>query len=94
MKNKEEEKTRFNALTQENAVALASSFDGQDFAMRTCWNCNGGHEHLKESMILCFACGIKYVGGFPYPILGKRMRGEEITNEDMNKYEKALEDVD
>ena len=34
--------------------------------LRTCWNCNPAHEHLKECadyVILCFACGRYYFRG-------------------------------
>ena len=32
-----------------------------DFAMRSCWNCNPAHEHLKNDdpafLFVCFDCG-------------------------------------
>lgn len=33
--------------------------NGIDFALRSCWNCNGAHKHLKEVdyIINCFECG-------------------------------------
>jgi PHP family Zn ribbon phosphoesterase len=29
------------------------------YAMRSCWNCNAAHEHLKDANcpIVCFSCG-------------------------------------
>ena len=34
-------------------------------AMRSCWNCNSGHEHLKgaKCVIVCFECGHYYFKG-------------------------------
>lgn len=39
--------------------------DGTSFTLRSCWNCNGAHEHLKECEIPlnCFACGHWYFKG-------------------------------
>lgn len=37
-----------------------------DYTMRSCWNCNGSHEHLKKAdgyPIRCFCCGHLYVDG-------------------------------
>lgn len=95
MLNREAEKTRFNSLTKEQAVALAESLEGASGALRSCWNCNGAHEHLKaaDRYFTCFVCGISYAGGFPTLILGMRMRGEEVTDEVMDRYEKALADA-
>lgn len=30
-----------------------------DFALRSCWECNPAHEHLKQAdhLICCFECG-------------------------------------
>jgi len=84
------EKLRFNALTQEQAKAHADKFEGQKFDLRSCWNCNGAHEHLKDRVVRCFACGVLYVGDIPAPILGARMRGEEVTDAMMDEYEHAL----
>jgi hypothetical protein len=38
-------------------------------ALRSCWECNSAHEHLKEVeyLIWCFECGKLY------------LKGEEIT---------------
>jgi len=35
------------------------------YAWRSCWKCNGAHEHLKEAEypINCFACGHWYYKG-------------------------------
>lgn len=35
------------------------------FAMRSCWNCNTAHDHLKNAnyLIFCFCCGILYYKG-------------------------------
>lgn len=39
--------------------------DKTSFAWRSCWNCNGAHEHLKECdyVINCFNCGHWYYKG-------------------------------
>lgn len=36
-----------------------------DFEMRSCWECNNGHEHLKTSggLFTCFDCGRWYMNG-------------------------------
>lgn len=33
--------------------------DSSNFALRSCWECNGAHEHLKNCAIPlnCFECG-------------------------------------
>lgn len=38
-----------------------------DFALRSCWNCNSAHNHLKKAnyIICCFDCGIFYYKGKP-----------------------------
>ena len=45
------------ALRAEAAAILKK--DNTNFAMRSCWNCNSGHEYLKEAdyIIWCFSCG-------------------------------------
>jgi hypothetical protein len=39
--------------------------DEDEPAMRSCWECNPAHEHLKESKSLhvCFACGRYFIFG-------------------------------
>lgn len=36
-----------------------------DFAMRTCWECNPAHEHLKtvRGLFTCISCGRWYMNG-------------------------------
>ena len=36
-----------------------------NLALRSCWKCNGAHEHLKEAdyVINCFGCGHWYYKG-------------------------------
>jgi ribosomal protein S27E len=43
---------------QEAAKKCLEDNDG-NFAIRSCWNCNNAHEHLKNSgcLINCFSCG-------------------------------------
>ncbi len=45
-----------------------------DIAMRSCWDCNGAHEHLKNAtgVFYCFSCGRCFAnGGFIIPIGGE-----------------------
>lgn len=89
----ETEKERFNSLTPEEASRIASEVDGAAPALRSCWHCNGAHDHLKDAdFFTCFACGISYVRGFPTPILGMRMRGETVDDETMQKFIEVLEE--
>ena len=39
--------------------------DRTNFAWRSCWKCNGAHEHLKDAdcIINCFNCGHWYYKG-------------------------------
>lgn len=39
--------------------------DISNLALRSCWNCNGAHEHLKDVdyVIRCFQCGRIYFKG-------------------------------
>jgi len=36
-----------------------------EFSIRTCWECNSGHEHLKkvDGLFMCFGCGQWYING-------------------------------
>src|ERR1017187_4305636 len=91
----EQEKNRFNDLSQEEAKRISVKCEGAAPAVRSCWYCNGAHEHLKElDYFTCFACGISFARGFPIPILGMRMRGEEVGIETMAKFKKALDSKD
>lgn len=46
--------------------------DKGKYAFRSCWNCNGAHEHLKnaEGLINCFVCGHWFY------------KGEDLTEDD------------
>jgi len=46
-----------NKLKEQAEKLIKKSTDNITF--RSCWNCNGSHEHLKESkfVINCFECG-------------------------------------
>jgi ribosomal protein L37AE/L43A len=37
----------------------------QEFSIRSCWDCNGSHEHLKNvsGLFTCFSCGRWYMNG-------------------------------
>jgi hypothetical protein len=89
-----QEKGRFNALSQEDALCIAKEAEGSKAAMRSCWYCNGAHERLKnKTYFVCFSCGIAYVKGFPAPILGMRMRGIEIDDATMAQLAESLKDA-
>lgn len=50
-------------MTREEAIRQA---DGRDVVMRSCWNCNGAHAHLKgaDYVVFCVAgCGHFYWKG-------------------------------
>jgi hypothetical protein len=89
-------KQKFNQLSPEEAKRLAELCDGQMPALRSCGYCNAAQEHLMEEgdLVRCFACGILYVSGYPAPAIGARMRGEELTDEDMAKFREALESAE
>lgn len=55
-------------MTKDEARAAASEIlakDPTNWAMRSCWNCNGTHKHLKraEYIIRCFECGHTFYRG-------------------------------
>ena len=39
--------------------------DSNQFAMRSCWECNSAHMHLKtyKGLFVCFACGRWFMDG-------------------------------
>jgi hypothetical protein len=85
------EKKRFNALSQADAKAILAKAEGQQADFRSCWYCNGAHGHLKErEVLLCFACGIYYLSGYPAPIVGMRSLGKMVENVDMQMFQEAL----
>ena len=46
--------------------AIAKIKENEDYlCFRSCWNCNGAHEHLKEAdfVISCYECGKYYFKG-------------------------------
>ena len=52
-------------MTREEAVKAAEIAKAQ-VVMRSCWNCNGAHEHLKQAtyVVWCVAgCGNYYYKG-------------------------------
>lgn len=52
-------------IDEVRAKAEALIGDGK-FAMRSCHECNGAHEHFtreQDCVILCFACGRYWLGG-------------------------------
>lgn len=54
-------------MTKEQARKKARAIlkkDMSDYALRSCWKCNGAHEHLKKAELLnCFVCGRWYYKG-------------------------------
>jgi ribosomal protein S27E len=55
---------RFSDLEKLRIMAKAE-MKKENFAMRSCWNCNPGHTRLKkaECVILCFGCGHYFYKG-------------------------------
>ena len=45
-----------------NLEYLNKEVQKKNFVMRSCWNCNSSHEHLKEGILNCF-CGNWYLNG-------------------------------
>ena len=60
-----------------NGEELRKEAESKAVVLRSCWNCNSAHEHLKESkyVIACIWCG-----GYFY-------KGIEITQEENQKNE-------
>jgi len=51
------------------AKKLLKKYPGVYPELRSCWNCNGAHEHLKEhDLIMCFGCGHWYYKGIDITI--------------------------
>jgi len=44
---------------------LTYIIDKDEPVFRSCWECNSGHEHLKDAefLHLCFACGKYWIHG-------------------------------
>jgi hypothetical protein len=83
---------RWNALTQEEAIALRDATKGAEVSLRSCWWCNGAHEHLKKRpLFICFNCGVMYMGGYPAPVIWKRIDGELLTEADLHTFVQILE---
>jgi len=81
------ERERFSALSSEDAKAILKHAEGQATAMRSCWYCNGAHEHLKrlDHPFLCFGCGGWYLHGYPAPIVTLRAEDKPITDDVMQQ---------
>lgn len=61
---------------REQAYLLKRRKGAQAFAIRTCWNCNAAHEHLRdpdwtEQMLVCIGCNRVFY------------RGLDITEDDV-----------
>lgn len=49
----------------ENLAKAEEARAAGKYQMRSCWKCNGAHEHLKDAgLIVCFACGHWYYNGY------------------------------
>jgi uncharacterized Zn finger protein len=49
-----------------NLDEIRAEAEGKPLAMRSCWNCNPSHQHLKketECVIYCFECGNYFFKG-------------------------------
>jgi hypothetical protein len=92
--NKTEEQARFNALGQDDALAILAKYDGAKPVLRSCGYCNGAHEHLMHDFaFMCFACGMWYLDGYPAPAVVVRSNGATVTDEMIDKFAAALEEA-
>jgi hypothetical protein len=80
-----EEQDRFNALSPQEAQAI---IDNEEVSMRSCWYCNGAHEHLQNAShpLFCWLCGIRYMGGYPTHILSIRASGKKVNKKHMEAF--------
>jgi len=65
----------------ERAVDCQASNNWQ---MRSCWNCNTAHEHLKDpaaGLILCFECGHWFLDGVDLTALIESEDDNDTTGE-------------
>jgi hypothetical protein len=91
------ERARFNSLSPESAKAILEQMKGQQSVARSCWYCNGSHEHLKtaEFPIVCaWGCGVYYLQGYPGFVVMTRAIDVPITDGQMQDWIKALEESD
>lgn len=89
------EQKRFNALSPKRAKAILKRMDGQAQAMRSCWYCNGAHEHLKRAdypFVCLWGCGMTYIAGFPARAVVMRAEAQKLTAADMREFNEALEE--
>lgn len=78
--------------SQDDAEKLLQGAENQRPDFRSCWYCNGAHEHLRSrEVMLCFACGLYYLSGYPATAVIRRAKGERVTDEDMAEFNSALE---
>jgi hypothetical protein len=88
----EQERARFNALSPSESQEILAKAEGQQPDFRSCWYCNGAHQHLKDREVLnCFACGFYYLSGYPLPVVQRRADGVEISEDDMRQFNEVLE---
>lgn len=88
----ETERNWFNALSIEDAKRIMADAEGQRPDFRSCWYCNGSHQHLKNrDVIFCFACGFYYLSGYPAQAVARRAEGRDVTPEEMAQFNEALE---
>jgi hypothetical protein len=91
--DREVELARWNALSKDDAGRILTAAEGVGPDFRSCWYCNGMHEHLKNrELLLCFGCGLYYMQGFPAAAVAQRSRGEPVTEENMNDFIASLND--
>lgn len=63
-------------LTEQDwEAALEMRSDPDKWAMRSCWNCNAAHEHLRQAeyVIMCFDCGHWFYKGHDLTEEARRM---------------------
>jgi hypothetical protein len=90
----ESERLKFNAVSPAQAQGILDAVNGKMPEMRSCWYCNGAHEHLPDrDVIFCFACGLYYLRGYPAPAIQQRAKGQQITLENMAEFNQTLSEA-
>lgn len=90
---KDFDKEKINSLSVADLNELIRLYENTRLSLRSCGYCNDAHGHLMKSgkVIECFACGILYISGYPAPFIGKRMEFEEITDDDVKKWQAIIQ---
>lgn len=65
-------------LARAAATAYTKANPDMPYAMRSCWNCNAAHDHLRDAEypINCFECGRWFFAGTDITIGAPSQEGE------------------